>query len=58
MSESAWMRQLELERGLETGSHGLLLAEPSGARSIALGRRETQRVASHHGITNQGERMD
>ena len=32
------MRQLELERGFEAGSDGLFLAEPSSARSIALGR--------------------
>src|SRR4029077_7269549 len=38
------MRQLELERGLEAGSHGLLLPEPSGTRSIALGLREAQRL--------------
>jgi hypothetical protein len=49
------MRQLELERGLDAGSHGLLLPEPSGARSIALGLHEAQRFASHCGITKQGE---
>jgi hypothetical protein len=51
--ESALLRQLELERSLEAGSHRLFLAEPSGARSIALGRREPQRTTIHRGITHQ-----
>jgi len=58
VSESPWLRQLKLKGGLKAGTHRLLLAEPSGARPIALGRRKPQRFARHFGIANQAESLD
>jgi hypothetical protein len=46
VSESTLMRQLELERGLEAGSHGLLLPEPGGVRSILPPSSEISKLPS------------
>ena len=52
------MRQLELERGLKTRSHGLLIAKPDSARLIWPGPREAQDVARNRGMTYKAEPLD
>ena len=56
MTESALLRQPELERSVKAGAHVLLLQDPGRSRSIVPGRRQPQDLATgNRGIANQRE---